>query len=170
MNVNLIDPFEFSKHLEFIEGQHLVADLPRLVQECADVSGQLRWSLRGGRDKFTHAQLDLTVAGDVRLKCQRCLQPFTYSIASQSTLVLATDEAGADEIEALSDDDAVDVIVAARQMDVLALVEDDALLALPFAPKHAVCPQPAVGLTDLVNETSPFAQLKKLKEKSTLRK
>lgn len=178
MNIHLIDPFDFSKRQEFIDGQNLVADLPRLVQECTDASGQLHWSVRGGSDKFAHAQLDLIVTGDVRLKCQRCLQPFTYSIASQSTLVLATDEAAADEIEAVLDDEAIDVIVAQHQMDVLMLVEDDALLALPFAPRHDVCSQPAVGLTGLENElvnklenkASPFAQLKKLQEKSALQK
>ncbi|MEO7031956.1 MAG: YceD family protein [Herbaspirillum sp.] len=174
MSANLISSFEFCKRQELTEGHSLVADLPRLVSECTDASGELHWSLRGRQDKFAHAQLDLIVTGEVHLRCQRCLQPFAYSIMSESTLILAADEAAADEIEALIEDDGIDVIVAPHQMDVLALVEDDALLALPFAPKHDACTQPAVGLTDLeselVNDASPFAQLKKLKEKTVLSK
>jgi uncharacterized protein len=59
----------------------------------------------------------------------------------------------------------VDVIVGSRSLDILALVEDEALLALPLAPKHEVCPDQSVQ--DLAGESkkeSPFSVLKNLKK------
>ena len=33
-----------------------------------------------------------------------------------------------------------DLLVASRQFDLLALIEDELIMALPFAPAHEVCP------------------------------
>jgi uncharacterized protein len=55
-------------------------------------------------------------------------------------LILAKNEENADEIDALLDDDEVDVVVGSKAFDVNDLIEDEALLAIPQSPKHAVCP------------------------------
>jgi uncharacterized protein len=47
-------------------------------------------------------------------------------------------------------------------MDLLALVEDEALLSLPLSPRHEVCPEGSEVVVDSKLE-SPFAILKKLK-------
>lgn len=164
MKAFAIDAFDFCRLKEHAEGEVAVAELARLVQECADQSGLLRWSLRGSSDQFGYPRLDLSVSGSVQLMCQRCLLPFQHDVATRSALVLAQDEAGADEIEELLADDAVDVIVGSRQMDVMALIEDEALLALPPAPRHDICPDAvAVERLEGVKKPSPFAVLKDLK-------
>ena len=165
MSAYLIDAFDFCHRHETVDGVYEVAALPRLVRECTDASGQLHWSLQGAHGKFDHPQLKLAVAGSLHLMCQRCLQPYAFSLDTHSTLVLAADDASADAIEQQIDDDAVDVIVGTHQMDVMALVEDDALLALPFAPVHEVCPSmPAGAVNEAVNvqKPSPFAVLQEL--------
>jgi uncharacterized protein len=106
--------------------------------------------------------LSMTVQGEVRLICQRCLTPFAQSIDSQSRLVLAADEAQAEHIEERLDDESIDVIVGSATMDLLVLVEDEALLSLPLSPRHEVCPEGAQLTVDNKLE-SPFAILKKLK-------
>lgn len=165
MKAFAIDAFDFCRLKERAEGEVAVAELGRLVQECADASGMLRWSLQGGADQFGHPRLELSVSGSVQLICQRCLKPFPYEMATQSVLILARDEDSADEIEELLADDAIDVIVGSARMDVLALVEDDALLAIPFAPKHAICPDQVVGAAPFSAEKpSPFSVLKDLKQ------
>lgn len=165
MEAFVIDTFEFCRLKERAEGDVAVAELARLAQECADASGALHWSLQGGADQFGHARLELSVTGTVQLMCQRCLTPFAYRIATHSVLVLAPDEDGADAIEELLADDAIDVIVAPKRLDVMALVEDDALLALPFAPKHEICPdQVVVERLQSAQKPSPFAVLKDLKQ------
>lgn len=164
MNALVIDAFEFCRRKDSAEGDVAVARLDRLTQECVDASGTLHWSLRGGSDMLGHPQLALAVSGPVQLMCQRCLTPFRFSIATQSTLILALDEDSADEIEVLLNDDSVDVITGSVRMDVMALVEDDALLGLPFAPKHDICPDPAsVERMASAKKPSPFSLLKELK-------
>ena len=66
--------------------------------------------------------------------------------------------------EALSDEDAVEVIVAEGKIDVMDLVEDEALLALPLSPRHEVCPEASVKEWKEKRE-SPFSGLKGLKNK-----
>jgi uncharacterized protein len=107
-------------------------------------------------------QLSLTVKGEVRLVCQRCLSPFTQPINAESRLVLVTDEAQAEATEERLDDESIDVIVASTAMDLLALVEDEALLSLPLSPRHEVCPEDSAAVVNSKLE-SPFAILKKLK-------
>jgi len=165
VNAFVIDAFDFCRLKERAEGEVAVAELGRLESECADASGALRWSLQGGADQLGHPRLELAVSGAVQLICQRCLTPFSHTIAAQSVLVLARDEEDADKIEELLADDAIDVIVGSRRMDVMALVEDDALLAMPFAPRHEACPDQTGP--DEVGEAvkpSPFSVLKGLKQ------
>jgi uncharacterized protein len=165
MNAFLIDAFEFCRLRERREGEIAVADLPRLAKESVDKFGIVRWSLQGGSNKQGYPQLSLSVSGSVRLVCQRCLTPFEFAVASESILILASDEGAADEMDALLAEDAVEVIVGSRSFDVAQIVEDDVLLMLPLSPKHEACPGGPVGVAsdNVVKEASPFAVLKHLK-------
>jgi uncharacterized protein len=165
MNALLIDAFEFCRLQEHREGDIPVANLERLAQESVDRSGSLHWSLQGGRNGHGHPQMILAVEGSVKLMCQRCLTPFEFPLDSGARLVLAPDEGSADEIDALLADEDVEVIVGSREFNIGALVEDDALLALPLSPKHQTCPdQLAVPQAEAPKKESPFAVLKNLKK------
>jgi len=165
MNAFVIDAFEFCRLKERCSGESLVSDLPRLAEEVVGKSGVIRWSLEGGTDTLGHPMLLLSVSGSVQLMCQRCLTPFESDIASIASLILAKDEVGADDIEAmLQEEDAFDVIVGSKALNIRDLIEDEALLAIPLAPKHEVCPDQA-ALVDLQSnkKASPFDVLKGLK-------
>ncbi len=165
MSAFLIDAFEFCRLKERRSGTIAIADLPRLAQESADTSGVLQWSLAGERNTFGHPQLELKVFGAVQLICQRCLQPLGCEIDSASILILASNDAVADEIEELLDDDSVEVVVGSNAMDLIGLLEDEALLALPISPRHDVCPdKTAVESMKMPEKESPFAVLKNLKK------
>ena len=164
MSAFVIDAFEFSRHKERREGAIPVTELVRLADETADRSGTLSWVLIGGENHGGHAQLTLSVTGSLQIMCQRCLTPFAFDIDSESVLILAKDEASADEIDALLDDDQIDVIVGSKTLSVTQLVEDEALLALPLSPKHPVCPDSsALEALKSSKKESPFAMLKNLK-------
>jgi uncharacterized protein len=164
MNAFVIDAFEFCRLRERREGEIAVAELPRVAEESVDRSGKLRWSLEGGSEKHGNPQLRLSVEGSVPLMCQRCLTPFEFAIASDATLVLASDEASADEIDASLAEEDVEVIVGSRAFDIRELIEDEVLLAIPLSPKHDVCPDPSVRVEEKsVEKVSPFAVLKNLK-------
>jgi uncharacterized protein len=140
-----------------------VADMPRLAADCADRSGEIRWSLEGGETRQGYPSLTLSVAGTVQLVCQRCLAPFSYEIDSSTMLVLGRDDEEADQIEEILDDESIDVIVGSACCDIRDLLEDEALLALPQAPKHEVCPDSKLLDTLKSEKVSPFAGLKNLK-------
>lgn len=160
----VIDAFEFCRTNGRREGLTTVAEMPRLAAECADRSGELAWSLQGGSTKEGFPRIDMTVRGTVQLVCQRCLTPFAYTIDSSSVLMLGKDDADADEIEEVIDDESVDVIVGSRTCDIRDLIEDEALLALPQAPKHEACPDTSALDALRSEKVSPFEALKSLKK------
>jgi uncharacterized protein len=164
MSAFVIDAFEFCRLQERAEGELPVVDLTRLANEAVDRAGVLHWSLVGAADKFGHPQLRLRVVGQINLVCQRCLGSMPFDMASESELTLAADDAAADAIEALIDDEDVDVIVADAAFDVISLIEDEALLALPLAPKHVTCPAQVDAVPVADEKVSPFSVLKKLKQ------
>jgi uncharacterized protein len=162
MEAILIDAVEFCRLGEARAGEFSVADLPRLAAEVVSPVGTIRWTLTGGKHAQGYPQLIVTVAGSAQLMCQRCLTPYEFGIDVESALVLAQDEAAADELEASLDDESLEVIAASRQFNVTDLVEDEALLVLPVSPRHDVCPSPS-GDESLGNSgkaPSPFGVLK----------
>jgi uncharacterized protein len=164
MSAFVIDAFEFCRSNGHREGVTPVAEMSRLSKDCADQSGQIAWSLDGAASKQGYPQLTLSVSGAVQLVCQRCLAPFAFEMDSSTVLVLGKDDDDADQIEAILDDESIDVIVGSRTCDIRDLIEDEALLALPQVPKHEVCPD--AGLQDALKsvEPSPFAVLKSPKQ------
>jgi uncharacterized protein len=163
MNAFVIDAFDFCRINGSREGVTPVAEMTRLIKDCADSSGTLAWRIEGGTSQMGYPQLTLSVAGTVQLVCQRCLTPYAYDIDAETTLVLGKDDEHADEIEEIINDESIDVIVGSRAMDAAALIEDEALLALPQVPKHEVCPDTALLDATKTEKKLPFAGLKDLK-------
>ena len=163
MSAFVIDAFEFCRNNGHREGVTPVAEMTRLSADCADKSGEIAWAIDGGQTRQGSPMLTLSVSGTVQLACQRCLTPFGYEIDSSTVLVLGKDDEEADEIEEILDDESIDVIVGSHACDIRDLLEDEALLALPQAPKHEVCPD--TTLLDAVKseKLSPFAALIGLK-------
>ncbi|MBC7405249.1 MAG: DUF177 domain-containing protein [Cytophaga sp.] len=171
MQALVIDAFSFCQLQERREGNVLIADLQRLSNECANNDGSLSWSLEGGISRLGYPRLVLTVNGNVQLMCQRCLTIFAFEVDSDSELILAKNEENADEIEALIDDDEIDVVVGSKTFNIMDLIEDEVLLAIPQSPKHAVCPDVVFDSSvstvaaieaEVSNKVSPFAVLKKI--------
>ena len=163
MSAFVIDAFEFCRSNGYKEGVTPVAEMPRLAAECADPSGQITWAIQGGQTRQGYPSMTLSVSGTVQLVCQRCLASFGYDLDSSTMLVLGKTDADADEIEEILDDESIDVIVGSHACDIMQLLEDEALLALPQAPKHEVCPDTKLMDSIKSEKVSPFAALKSLK-------
>lgn len=164
----VIDVFAFCRAAESSSGSTAIASLARLTNELTDTAGALEWQLQGSVNEFGHACLDVQVRGQLTLICQRCLTPYVLELDSDSRLVLVKDEETADEVEELLDDDSIDVVVGSKAFNIIDLIEDEALLAIPQSPKHTVCPdQTLVASATVIDEEagkpdSPFAKLKQL--------
>ena len=163
MSAFVIDAFEFCRSNGHRDGVTPVAEMSRLNKDCADTSGQIAWAIDGAASKQGYPQMTLSVAGTVQLVCQRCLAPYAFEMDSSTVLVLGKDDAHADEIEEILDDESIDVIVGSRSCDIRDLIEDEALLALPQVPKHETCPDNALLDALKADQSSPFASLKSIK-------
>lgn len=163
MNALVIDTFEFCRTNSSQQGVTPVAEMARLAKECADKSGEITWNAVGATHKLGIPQMTLSVSGNVQLVCQRCLQPYAHHLDSSTVLMLGKDDADADEIEERIDDESIDVIVGSRSMELMYLVEDEALLALPQSPRHDVCPDASLLDKAKSAKISPFDALKSLK-------
>jgi len=108
-------------------------------------------------------RLHLQAAAQLRRECQRCLKPVTLALTIDRILRFVDDEATAATLDADSEED---VLVASRQFDLQALVEDELLLDMPLVPMHGTCPSPlAEPVEDMPAEPEahPFAALAALK-------
>lgn len=156
------DPFRFAAEARTLDGVGAVADMLRLSDALASSVGQVSWRVEGSMVEGVEApepRLRLTVEGELQLCCQRCLGGMAWAVQVDSVLqpVRSGQPIPEDELE----DDEVDAIELDGELDVLALVEDEILLALPIAPRHQVCdaPQPEGG----TSKESPFAALASLR-------
>ncbi len=166
----IIDAFAFCRSGERQTGKLTLPMLPRLRAECVSDNGEVEWDLVGNQAGHAsasmaargHPTLRLTITGTMQLLCQRCLTPLDFQIQSESTMLLAVSELAADQIETSLDDEELEVIVGSKSFDMVALIEDEALLAIPLSPKHEVCPeQEILDAFAIAKKESPFAALKK---------
>ncbi|HEV3104470.1 MAG TPA: DUF177 domain-containing protein [Trinickia sp.] len=145
------DVFEFARNGRQSAGAIRVAQLPRMLNEvpadAPDRDTAFTWQTEGSTqpelqdDGTEGAQpyLRLAVHGSAWLECQRCLTPYEQAFDIDAIYRLVATEEEADEFPL--DEDEIDVIVGSRQFDLIDLIEEELLLALPLVPKHHVCPQ-----------------------------
>lgn len=153
----VIDGFEFASAGETLQGTWPLADFPRLRDALASTAGEVRYQVDGVHDGQGRPSLRVRVRGALQLCCQRCLEGMPYPVDTDETLVLA---ASAGEIDADHDPLAPDRVVAGREMPVRELIEDELILALPYAPRHESCT--ASPKADAETTQSPFAALRGL--------
>ena len=142
-----------------------VADL--LAEECG--TADIDYRITGSADTAGRPALEVSVAGAVTLTCQRCLQPFRWPVEQTTLLLLARDER---ELARIDDEDHEhEAVLADAPLDAVALVEDELLLTLPFAPRcpEADCPaarNERTGATSAIETASAFGMLTALKAAS----
>lgn len=158
-----------------LSGQHVLSDFERLMTETRGLGGDnpLTWAAQAERrvDEAGQPQcwLQLTVAVDLPLSCQRCLGIVDVEVRVDRAFRFVATEAEAEQQDDGSDED---LLVMSREFDLAGLIEDEVLLALPLVPRHEVCPvAPALTAVDADFEATPvklnpFAALAGLKDKN----
>jgi uncharacterized protein len=104
-----------------------------VAEGTVDAHEQIEWRIEGTTDSAGRLALAIDIQGAVPLTCQRCLEDFEYPIDQRTSVLLARDER---ELAALDGDSDAEVVLAGTPVEPLALVEDELVLALPFAPRH----------------------------------
>jgi uncharacterized protein len=168
-----LDVRRFAEAAAEIEAEDSVGGYGRLLAEAEGRGGDrpVRWSAQGELRNAGHlhpqAWVHLQAHTALPLVCQRCLGPVEVPVAVERSFRFVADEA-----TAAAEDDAAeeDVLAQSRSFDLVELVEDELLMALPVAPRHDVCPEPVRTVAGeqefqqaLAERESPFAALARLK-------
>jgi uncharacterized protein len=132
----LINNLEFAQTQQKLADNFAVFTLKRLV-ETLSISGKnskdtpIRFELSGNSKVFRYPSLHLLIKTDLPAICQRCLEEM------QIKLDLNLDYLISEKVDdALDENDEIDWLETNNAMDLQELIEDELLLALPFAPMH----------------------------------
>ncbi len=128
------DAFRLAREGEQLQGSVDAASLPRLADRVLGTPAPVAWRIEGTRDALGRPALAVELDGDIGLECQRCLQAQAWPVHSRTLLVLARDDAELARLDADSDDE---ILLASAPLDPAQLVEDELVLVLPYAPRHA---------------------------------
>ena len=124
--------------------------------------------LRAGSGEQEDVWMHLRAAAVVPLTCQRCMGTVQTPLAvDQWYRFVATEEIAMAE----DDESEEDLLVLEPQFDLLAVLEDELLMALPLVPMHEHCPVAPVLSAGTLEEPdeagekpNPFAVLAQLKK------
>ena len=117
------------------QGQIPIGKLPRLAALLSGSTGELRIELEATRDTAGHSRLRGAIAGELGLSCQSCMKDFRWPLQAGLDLRLVTSEA--EERRLLSECDPL--LVEDDTLHLHDLIEEEALLAIPIAPRCSSC-------------------------------
>lgn len=117
---------------------------PRLTAEMSDqnddrqvhfwAEGCFKPNTPGAKEPW----ITLSASTTLQLTCQRCLDPVAVPVAFEREFRFVANEA----LAAVEDEESEeDVLVISTSFDLMELIEDEFLMAMPTAPMHAQCPK-----------------------------
>jgi uncharacterized protein len=136
--------------------ERLVRVAELLVERVGTVQGSVALAREQGR-----IVADVTLDARLTLRCQRCLGPMQVVIESSSRVALLESEEEAASVPS----DLETALAPEGRLRLADLVEEELLLALPAAPRHAAGQCPAAPGAEESEEESvqrPFANLGEL--------
>lgn len=165
-----IDNLAFAKKNDRLAGQLSLAECPRLselLKHTSEISkpngspaGSINYKLQGETDAIGQHLLHLTLTADFTATCQRCLNDMPLNLAlSFKYLISNVSDADLAAAEIDNNDD-VDIQQASQTMDIISLLEDEIIMAMPIAPTHN--DNCVVAVTQSGEKPNPFAVLKGL--------
>lgn len=172
-SANRLDIKAFAQEGATLRGEAPLRTYSRLFEETGGrgaevpVSWRARGEIRNPDHVVPEIWLELRADATLALTCQRCLGQVEVPVSVNRLFRFVSDE----EMAAAQDEESEeDVLALSRSFDLAALIEDELLMELPLAPRHASCPQPLrqsavdpdFDSIDVERE-NPFAVLGRLK-------
>ena len=153
-----IDAFQFARTGQKLAGRCPAAAFGRLEGMVSASNGEIEYEVSGTGDDVGRPALRVRLGGELELTCQRCLKAMPFALRVDSVLVLARSEA---EMESQPiEPEGPDWVLGSKELAVGTLLEDEALLAIPFAPRHEKCA--GDGAPKAETQASPFSELRGL--------
>jgi uncharacterized protein len=160
-----VDVFELARTRGDVAGELPIRSADRLAPMLARTEGVLHYRAEFALDDRGRPAARLVWSATLAAKCDRCGAPVELDIGADARFYFVRTE---EELNALpiEPEEVEEPLLGSRSFDLDALVEDEAILSLPLAPRHARCGDNA-ELTDGTREMSgrahPFAALARLK-------
>ena len=166
----LIDNIAFAKKNERLAGSLSLAECPRLFELLKDSPSNVQpkysnadlisYTLQGQTDAVGQHYLHLALTTNLATTCQRCLNEMPLKLALNFNYLIAEISDMAVEDGNIHSPDDVDLQQASPVMDIIALIEDEIIMAMPIAPIHE---EDCGALVSQSGEKpNPFAVLKGL--------
>jgi uncharacterized protein len=161
-----VDPRKLADRGTTLQGEVPLADLERLCDPLSDTLGSVQAKFVFERDERRSVVIHSSIDVEVKMVCQRCLELVTLPIHSECSYAVVKEGANTQSLPK-----GYDVLELGEDpLDLLALIEEELLLALPIVPAHdpQECQQPADNQVsesseDEVTRSNPFSVLAQLK-------
>jgi uncharacterized protein len=114
-----------------LEGRFPLAGLERLIAILCDTEGELVARLDFGSGADFH-YLQGTVEANLKLICQRCMEPMDHRVSSRFKFGLVLDEKETKDLPAGIEP----YLIEGDEQSIINLLEDELLLSLPMAATH----------------------------------
>ncbi len=152
----IINNLEFAQNALELDETIEAIQLPRLAESLMPNSAAtIQIKLQGAGKLLRHFSLQLHVIAVLPVICQRCLNELLMPINLKFYYLLI------ESAESAHDDDETDWLLIEPEMNVLDLIEDELLMAMPIAPAHDHdCSKLSLQSGEKPN---PFSVLKNLK-------
>lgn len=176
----VLDVAAFCRNSGELGGELALASLPRLASSLVQGDDAapvppLAWRARGVLRPAGVGEpqpwIELEARAPARLQCQRCLQPVDVALEVARPIRFVE---GEDEAARLDEEGEDDVLALTHRLDLLGLLEDELILALPLVPRHERCPVPlpaapmqdagSGGDASAEERPNPFAALARLRK------
>lgn len=163
-----VDPRKLADRGATLEGELPIKQFSRLCEQLVSDAGSVHVRLEFGRDEQGLIVMRGELEVEVQMVCQRCLEAATLPVHSEFVYAVLREGASADSLP--KSYDALEV--GEEPLDLIELVEDELLLALPIVPAHepdacqhpagfAAAPEPSVNEVSRSNPFDVLAQLKR---------
>lgn len=172
-NLHSVNLIEWRRLSLSAEGQLPLVRFSRLLDGMPEQLPQasVSWSARCVRGARGEPRFELEVKADPLVECQRCLEPFPWSIDVHAAFDLVDSEAELNAEVPVDEDDGMldepERLLCSGRFDLMGLIEDELVLAVPYVPRHVQCELPVdvEPAPELPERPSPFAALAALKDK-----
>lgn len=126
-----IDPDKAAAAGREFSGTVPLSRLARLEGMIADpADAEIGFELVFGHDDQRQVRVEVAVSGAVPLRCQRTLKVFEHPIESRSVVGIVPDDRTAQSLP----EDYEPLLCADNKVEVVRLIEEEMLLALPLVP------------------------------------
>lgn len=167
-----IDPVRLAERGARLSGELDLERMGRLAGLLVNRDGKVRVELNFDIGLQGRAEVAGVLAAQVRLVCQRCLEPVELELHSTLSLAVVFSDAEAERLPPELDP----LLCGDEPLSVVDLVEEELLLLLPQEAKHAsgICAEQhawqsgddAAPASGSATEGNPFGVLEQLKRRS----